>query len=58
MLWVQQVCNAIVELQVVPDMLKLGVVQHMYKGNGRDPLDTNSYCGITLSSVMFRTLEF
>ena len=52
---VQQVCNAIVE--TVPDAMKLGVVRPIYKGGGRDPLDTNSYRGITLSSVLSKTLE-
>ena len=56
-LWVQQVCNAIVELETVPDAMKLGVVRPIYKGGGRDPLDTNSYRGITLSSVLSKTLE-
>ena len=56
-LWVQQVCNAIVELETIPDVLKLGVVDPIYKGNGRDPLDTNSYRGITLSPVLSKTLE-
>ena len=56
-LWVQQVCNAAVELETIPDVLKLGVVNPVYKGNGRDPLDTNSYRGITLSSVLSKILE-
>ena len=56
-LWVQQVCNAAVELETIPDVLKLGVVNPVYKGNGRDPLDTNSYRGITLSSVLSTILE-
>ena len=56
-LWVQQVCNAAVELETISDVLKLGVVNPVYKGNGRDPLDTNSYRGITLSSVLSKILE-
>ena len=56
-LWIQQVCNAIVELEAIPNVLKMGVVNPIYKGNGRDPLDTNSYRGITLSPVLSKTLE-
>ena len=56
-LWIQQVCNAIVELEAIPNVLKMGVVSPIYKGNGRDPLDTNSYRGITLSPVLSKTLE-
>ena len=36
-LWVQQVCNAAVELKTIPDVLKLNPV---YKSNRCDPLDT------------------
>ena len=56
-LWVQQVSNAAIELEIIPDVLKLGVVNPVYKGNGRDPLNTNSYCGITLSSVLSSLLS-
>ena len=56
-LWIQQVCSAIVELEAIPNVLKMGVVNPIYKGNGRDPLDTNSYRGITLSPVLSKTLE-
>ena len=47
-------CNAAAELETIPDMLKLGVINPLYKGKGRDPLDTNSYRGI---SVLFKTQE-
>ena len=42
-IWIQQVCNAIVELEHVPESLKLCIVTPLYKGGGRDPLDTSSY---------------
>ena len=56
-IWIQQVCNAIVELEHVPESLKLGIVTPIYKGGGRDPLDTSSYQGITLTSVIAKILE-
>ncbi len=56
-LWLTNVFNSIIELEVVPDALKEGVIKPIYKGNGRDPLDTNSYRGITLTSVLSKTLE-
>ena len=52
-----QVCNAIVEFETVPEAMKLGIVRPIYKGGGCDPLDTNSYHGITISSVLSKTLE-
>ena len=45
--WIQQVCNAVVELESMPDSLKLGIVTPICKGDGKDPIDTNSYKGIT-----------
>ena len=54
-IWIQQVCN--VELESVPDSLKLGIVTPIYKGGGKDPLDTNSYRGITLTPVLAKVLE-
>ena len=56
-IWVQQISNAIVELENVPDALKMGIVTPIYKGNGKDPLDTNSYRGITLTPVLAKVLE-
>ena len=55
-IWIQQVCNAIVELSV-PNSLKLGIVTPIYKGGGKDPVDTNSYRGITLTPVLAKVFE-
>ena len=41
-IWIQQVCNAIVELESVPNSLKLGIVTPIYKGGGKDPLNTSA----------------
>lgn len=50
LLWVQQICNSIIEFEVIPDCLKLGIVCPIYKGCGRNPLDTNSFSLINLRS--------
>ena len=45
--WIEQICNSIADLESVPDSLKTGIIIPVYKGGGKDPLDTNSYRGIT-----------
>ena len=55
--WILQICNAITELEHVPDFLKTGIITPLYKGGGKDPLDTHSYRGITLTSVLAKVLE-
>ena len=52
--WISQVAN---ELESVPQSLKLGIVTPLYKGSGKDPLDTNSYRGITVLPALARVLE-
>ena len=53
--WIRPICNS--DLEHVPDSLKMGIVIPVYKGGGKDPLDTNSYRGITLTSVIAKVLE-
>ena len=55
--WILQVCNAIVEVESIPSSLKTGIIIPVYKGCGKDPLDTNSYRGVTLTSVLAKVLE-
>ena len=55
--WIEQICNAIKDLECIPDSLKIGIVVPVYKGGGKDPLDTNSYRGITITSVLAKILE-
>ena len=55
--WILQICNAIVELECVPASLKIGIITLVYKGGGKDPLDTNSHREITLTSVFAKVLE-
>ena len=47
----------IIFLEEVPSCLKEGIDIPVYKGKGKDPLSTSSYLGITLSSVIAKTLE-
>ena len=59
-IWLLNVLNTIVELEVIPDVLKRGVVVlvPVYKGSGKDPLWVDSYWGVTLSSMVAKVLEF
>ena len=57
-IWLLNVLNTIVELEVIPDVLKRGVVVPIYKGSGKDPLRVDSYRGVTLSSMVAKVLEF
>ena len=55
--WIHQICNYIVDVEHIPDSLKIGTVIPVYKGGGKDPLDANSCRGITVSSVFAKVLE-
>ena len=57
-IWLMNILNAVIELEVVPDVLKRGVVVPEYKGGGKDPLKADSYRGITLTSMVAKVLEF
>ena len=56
--WLTGILNAVIDLESVPDSLKRGVVVPVYKGSGKDPLQVESYRGVTLSSVVTKVLEF
>ena len=45
-IWLLNVLNTLVELEVIPDVLKRGVVVPVYKGSGKDPLLVDSYWGV------------
>ena len=47
----------IIELEAIPSTLKCGSITPIYKGGAKDPLDQNSYRGITVASVMAKVLE-
>ena len=55
--WILHVCNAISVLEEVPVFLKMGIITPVYKGGGKDPLDTNNYRGVTVTSVFAKVLE-
>ena len=49
--------NSIIELEQIPTALKTGITIPVYKGSGKDPLDVNSYQGITQNSFVSKVLE-
>ena len=55
--WLTEVLNFVVELKQIPSSLKSGITIPIHNGNGKDPLDLNSYRGITLNSVISKTLD-
>ena len=55
MLGIQQVCNAIVELEVIPNVLKMGLWFQFTKRPNRHK--TAIVHGVTLSPVLYKTLE-
>ena len=57
-IWLLRILNAVVELEVVPDLLKEGFIVPVYKGGSKDPLRVDSYRGVTLTSVVAKVLEF
>ena len=57
--WLRNILNAIVEVEAIPPALKSGSIILIYKGNnGKDPLNADSYRGITITSVIAKVLEF
>ena len=55
--WLAEILNAIVDSEQIPVCLKLGITIPIYKGGGKDPLNVNSYRGITINSVISKVLE-
>ena len=45
--WLRNILNAIVEVKAIPSALKSGSITGIpiYKGNGKDPLNADSYWG-------------
>ena len=56
--WLIGILNAVIDLELVPDSLKWGVVIPVYKRSGKYPLLVESYRGVTLSSVVTKVLAF
>ena len=57
-IWLTNILNAVVKMETIPDVLKRGVIVPVYKGGGKDPMRTDSYRGITLTSMVSKVLEF
>lgn len=55
--WLLKILNDVIELEVIPDMLKCGSIISVYKRGGKDPLDKNSYRGITVVSILAKVLK-
>ena len=45
-------------MEVVPELMKSGVIVPIYKGSRKDPLKVNSYRWITLTSMVSKVLDF
>ena len=56
--WLRNILNAVVKLEVIPEVLKRGVMVLVYKAGGTDPLCIDSYWGITLTSMVAKVLGF
>lgn len=57
-IWLMRILSATVELEVIPDVLKRGGIVPVYKEGGKDSLKTDSYRGITLTTMISKVLEF
>lgn len=55
-IWLRNILNAVVDLEVIPEVLKRGFVVPMYKAVGKDPLCVDSNRGITLTFVVAKAL--
>ena len=45
-------------MEVIPEVLKRGVMALVYKAGGKDPLCIDSYLGINLTSMVAKVLDF
>ena len=55
--WLKRFFNAMVTLEYIPPSLCHGLIIPVYKGKACDPFSPNSYCGITLTSVIAKIFE-
>ena len=53
-----EILNSILDVEEIAMSLKTGLTIPVYKGGGKEPLDVNSYRGITLNAVVSKVLEF
>lgn len=55
--WLKRIFTVMTSLEQIPPCLCNGIVIPIYKGKGRNPLDPNSYRGITLTSTIAKCFE-
>ena len=56
-LWLKKIFNYIISLEVVPQSFSNTTIVPIYKGKGRDPMQTSNYRGISLTSVIGKLFE-
>ena len=56
-IWLCYIYNSICQLECIPQCFKDGVIIPVFKGKGKDPLQTKSYRGISLTSVLAKVFE-
>lgn len=52
-----QLFNAIIKQEMIPESLSTAVINPVYKGGGKDPLERGSYRGISVTPVLAKLLE-
>ena len=57
-LWLKKVFNCIITLEAIPPCLTIAIVVPIYKEEGRNPLLTTSYRGISLTSILGEVFEY
>ena len=55
--WLCYIFNCICQLEHIPQCFKDGIIIPVFKGKGKDPLLTKNYRGITLTSVLAKSLK-
>ena len=56
-LWLKKIFNEVISFEDIPSSFKEATIVPIYKGKGSDPLQTQNYRGISLSSVVGKLLE-
>ena len=57
-IWLRQIFNAFISLECVPSCILTGIILPVYKGKGKDPLNCNSYRGISITPVIMKLFEY
>ena len=56
-LWLLKIFNNMVKFECMPECLNNATIVPIYKGKGKNPLSTNSYRGISLTSIIGKLFE-